>query len=164
MGCRSTTFAILTATLLLAGGAGVARAEDSVTVELGNRSDGSMFLTFDHRPVTAGKVTFHIKNVSKDMEHEFIVGRTALHLDELPLTGDGTQIDEEKALSEIHELEDLAPGDSGTLVVHLQPGHYVALCNLPGHALAGMATEFEVVPESGSLQTGAVAKPGTVTR
>jgi len=105
-----------------------------------------MFLTFDHEPVKAGKVTFVVKNVSKDMVHEFIVGRSNYHLDDLPMSPDGTRIDEEKALTESHEVEDLDPGETRKLVVHLEPGHYIALCNLPGHAMAGMADEFEVVP------------------
>lgn len=130
-------------------GPGVAFADDTVRVTLDDRPDGTMVLLMDHDRIEAGKVTFVVQNASQDMEHEFIVVRTDLGLDELPMTEDGTAVEEE-GLGELHELEELEPGKTDDLVLHLEPGHYVALCNLPGHFAAGMRAEFTVVaPEAG---------------
>jgi uncharacterized cupredoxin-like copper-binding protein len=38
----------------------------------------------------------------------------------------------------------MAPGDVKDFIVALDPGSYVAICNLPGHYQAGMFTSFTV--------------------
>ena len=47
-------------------------------------------------------------------------------------------------MNPIGEVEDVQPGESTTLVLTLEPGSYVLLCNLPKHFERGMATEFQV--------------------
>ncbi len=151
---RLTTLA-LAAALPVFAFSGIAVADDVVRAELGNRPDGTMYIKLDHQPVHDGKVTFIVHNASKDMEHEFVLGKTDLHLSQLPMNADGTEVDEEKAFSESRELEELAPGETRKLVVHLKPAHYAAICNLPGHAAAGMEVEFNVVPsEKKPARTG----------
>jgi len=139
--------AMLGAVLALIAGAlpGIARADTVVHVQLQNRDDGTMTMQFDHKKFEAGKVTFIVTNRSKDMDHEFLVAKTDLHVSQLPVTEDGTRVNED-ALAEIHELEGLPPGKEGELVLYMKPGHYVAMCNLPGHVAAGMAAEFTVEP------------------
>ena len=44
----------------------------------------------------------------------------------------------------VGETGDLAPGQSKTVSVTLKKGHYVLLCNLPGHYKAGQHTDFTV--------------------
>ena len=39
---------------------------------------------------------------------------------------------------------DIAPGDTPELELSLDAGHYVLICNLPGHYTQGMHSEFEV--------------------
>ncbi len=143
--------AILGAVLALLAGAvpGIAWADTVVHVQLRNQDDGTMTMQFDRTKFEAGKVTFIVTNSSKDMDHEFLVTKTDLHVSQLPMTEDGTRVNED-ALPEIHELEDLGPGEQGRLVLVLDPGHYVAFCNLPGHVAAGMAAEFTVTPSPAS--------------
>ena len=36
------------------------------------------------------------------------------------------------------EIEEIAPGETKSLTLTLQKGHYALVCNLPGHYKAGM--------------------------
>jgi uncharacterized cupredoxin-like copper-binding protein len=42
----------------------------------------------------------------------------------------GKEADETGA---VDEIEDIAPGAAERLTLHLEPGHYALICNLPGH-------------------------------
>jgi uncharacterized cupredoxin-like copper-binding protein len=42
------------------------------------------------------------------------------------------------------EVEDLARGSTKRLSLKLAPGHYVLICNRPGHYEMGMHTSFVV--------------------
>jgi uncharacterized cupredoxin-like copper-binding protein len=44
----------------------------------------------------------------------------------------------------VGEVEDLAKGRTKRLSLNLEKGHYVLICNLPGHYEAGMRTDFTV--------------------
>jgi uncharacterized cupredoxin-like copper-binding protein len=39
---------------------------------------------------------------------------------------------------------DIAPGENGTLTVHLRPGRYALLCVKPGHVAKGMRATIRV--------------------
>jgi uncharacterized cupredoxin-like copper-binding protein len=86
--------------------------------------------------VPAGKVTFVATNAS-DEAHEMVVVRTDKSAGRL-LKGD--EASEAGAVDEIGEFK------SGTkrLTLNLKPGHYVLLCNVPGHYKAGMYKNFIV--------------------
>jgi uncharacterized cupredoxin-like copper-binding protein len=92
----------------------------------------------------AGTVTFHVANIDTAVTHEFVIFKTDLSPDKLPLNSDGTVNEQGQGLTHIDEVSDLAPGASQDLTPTLQPGNYIALCNLPGYFKAGMYTVFTV--------------------
>ncbi len=83
--------------------------------------------------VKAGAVTFKITN-DGDKEHEFVVRKTDLKSDALPLNADGEVSEDAPELTEVGDPSEAAEIKSGssdtTLAVTLQPGHYVIFCNL----------------------------------
>jgi uncharacterized cupredoxin-like copper-binding protein len=91
-----------------------------------------------------GPVTFELTN-SGTVVHEFVVLKTDLGADKLPLAADGTTVDEAGAgasMTLVDEVEDIEVGATATLAVDLPAGHYVAICNVPAHYTSGMRTEF----------------------
>ena len=44
----------------------------------------------------------------------------------------------------VSEVEDIAGGKSKKLTANLKAGHYVLICNLPGHYKGGMRSDFTV--------------------
>jgi uncharacterized cupredoxin-like copper-binding protein len=111
------------------GGVGVTLADYSVTL--------------DSTSLSAGDVTFNVTNDAGQV-HEFVVVKTDLAEDALPLD-DGGDVDEEATeISPVDEIEDIEPGTSPSLAVTLEAGSYVALCNLPGHYEQGMHAAFTV--------------------
>ena len=84
------------------------------------------------RSVKSGQVTFSVTNAGTE-DHEFVIIRTPDQPGALPV--DGTQASE---AGHVDEIEGIHPGTDGSLSVDLPPGHYVLLCNLPGHYGAGM--------------------------
>ncbi|TPM36770.1 hypothetical protein FJ958_00865 [Mesorhizobium sp. B2-3-5] len=95
--------------------------------------------------VKAGKVSFRVKNSSKDTVHEMIVMNPADPGKPLPYVTVENRVDEDRA-GDKGEVSELDPGASGVLTVDLKAGRYVLVCNIPGHFAAGMWTEFIVKP------------------
>ena len=93
----------------------------------------------------AGKVTFKVKNDSKDTVHEMIVMFLADPKKPLPYIDAENRVDEDKA-GDKGEVSELDPGKSGSLTVDLKAGKYLLICNVPGHYGAGMWAEFAVKP------------------
>ena len=94
----------------------------------------------------AGPVTFHITN-SGTQAHEFVVVKTDKAADQLPTSSAGTEVEEDGAgLTVVDEAEDIAAGASTDLNITLEAGHYVLLCNVPGHYALGMHVDFTVAP------------------
>jgi uncharacterized cupredoxin-like copper-binding protein len=87
--------------------------------------------------VKAGDITLNLTN-NGDKEHEFIVRKTALKADSLPLITSGDdegRINEEAPeLTEVGNPSEVAVVPSGStglsLRLKLEPGHYVIFCNL----------------------------------
>jgi uncharacterized cupredoxin-like copper-binding protein len=52
--------------------------------------------------------------------------------------------EEAPGMTPIGEVEDVKSGESMDLVLTLEPGRYVLLCNLTRHFEKGMVTEIEV--------------------
>lgn len=84
----------------------------------------------------AGLVTFRVTNEGK-ATHEFVVVRTDLPADALPLGPDGLSVSED-AVQPLDELTEVPAGQTLELVLPLEPGSYVIFCNLEGHYLSGM--------------------------
>ncbi len=99
----------------------------------------------------AGSITFNITN-GGDKEHEFVIRKTDLKSDKLPLNADGEVSEEATELTAVGDPSELAEIKSGTsnnsLTVTLQPGHYVIFCNLHVddllHYKKGMRIDFDV--------------------
>jgi uncharacterized cupredoxin-like copper-binding protein len=92
----------------------------------------------------AGPVTFELTN-SGTVVHEFVVFKTDLAPDKLPMAADGATVDEEAAgasLTLVDEVEDIAVGATASLPVDLAAGHYVVICNVAAHYTSGMRAEF----------------------
>jgi len=101
-------------------------------------------IQLDTQNVKPGSVTFDVHNASDDkLTHELVVLRTDLTDGGLPVRKG--RVAEEK-FRKIGEVEDVAPGKSRTAVLQLVPGHYVLLCNKPGHYSMGMHTSLVVAP------------------
>jgi len=90
----------------------------------------------------AGPITFHIKNASAAELHEFVIIRTDLNADQLPMDADGNVAEDQ--LSSPGEKGDIAAGQGGDLTLALPAGRYLFICNQPGHFKAGMHTAFTV--------------------
>ena len=81
--------------------------------------------------VTAGRVTFVVKNIGKK-KHEFVVIKTNRAANALPI--EGREASEKGAVDEIGEI---GPGSTERLTLNLKKGKYVLICNLPGHYKRG---------------------------
>jgi uncharacterized cupredoxin-like copper-binding protein len=123
----------LVAALLLAGCGG----PQAVTATLNDTA-----IQVSPATLPAGTITFHIANASATELHEFVIIRTDLNADQLPLGADG-DVEEDK-LNSPGEKGDIAAGQSGDLTIALPAGRYMFICNQPGHYKAGMHTVFTV--------------------
>ena len=92
----------------------------------------------------AGLVDFAVDN-SGPSEHEFLIFKTDLPPDKLPLGSDG-RVDEaaDGAVKVFDSGSNISVNGSRTFHTALTSGHYVLVCNLPGHYAAGMHTSFTV--------------------
>jgi uncharacterized cupredoxin-like copper-binding protein len=110
------------------------------TVNVGESEDFHM--TLSTNTGTAGKITFHVTNNATDTVHEFVVVKSDLADDALPLGSDGNVIEDQ--VNHLDEVEDIQPGESKDLTMDLEPGNYVFMCNLPDHYKQGMHASFTV--------------------
>jgi uncharacterized cupredoxin-like copper-binding protein len=103
-------------------------------------------ITLSTDNVKAGEVVFHVSNDAEDQVHEFVVFKTDLAEDQLPLTAEGIVDEEGAGMAFINEVEDVAQGTSKDLTVTLEPGRYVLLCNTSEnlHYSHGMHIVFTV--------------------
>ena len=90
----------------------------------------------------AGAVTFAVHN-DGGVEHEFLVVRTNLALDALPLAAG--EVDESQ-VEVVARIEPFGSGETRSLTVDLTPSTYLLLCNVPLHYEAGMRIAFTVLP------------------
>jgi uncharacterized cupredoxin-like copper-binding protein len=90
------------------------------------------------KSVSAGKVSFTAKNAG-DMEHELVIIKTSTSASKLKVSNN--RVSEKGAVGEI---EDIAGGKSKKHTFNLKKGHYVLLCNIPGHYKGGMHADFTV--------------------
>ena len=87
--------------------------------------------------VQAGRVRITAANDGKTT-HEMVVLRTDKPAASL---GSGKRVSE---AGSVGEISDLKAGASGSKTFDLTPGHYVVICNLPGHYAAGMRADLTV--------------------
>lgn len=121
----------------------------ALTILSGCGGDGGIGVTLADFTVTpdedsapAGEVTFDVTN-DAEQTHEFVIVKTDLAEDELPLNDEG--VDEEgEGMEIVDEIEDIEGGSDQSLTVNLESGSYVLICNLPGHYAQGMHSSFTV--------------------
>lgn len=111
--------------------------------------------------VPAGDVTFEVSNAASDMPHELLVIRTDTQADSLPTDDSGNLMEDQ--LDIVGKAEDIAAGSSKTINVTLEPGHYVLVCNLPGHYSQGMHVDFTVEAAADTTSSGEAGTQATAT-
>lgn len=98
----------------------------------------------DKTAVPTGDVTFQVKN-GGTIAHEFVVFKTEDAADALPTASGANEVNEDDTtLASMGEVEDVAPGATKSFSAHLDPGKYVAICNVEGHYMSGMHIAFTV--------------------
>ena len=114
-----------------------ANADGTIHVKLTDN-----MIQLDPATVNAGRVTFEVNNATGgNTEHELVVLKTDMDDAHLPVhKGQVT----ESRFKKMGEVEDLAQGSTKHLSLKLAPGHYVLICNRPGHYEMGMHTSFVV--------------------
>jgi uncharacterized cupredoxin-like copper-binding protein len=138
----SITFALILIFLVLASGCstGKTAVKGSATNEI--KVDLTTYLiSLSQDTAKPGKVTFHVTNSAKEIVHEFVVFKSDLAAGELPTDAAG-HVQEDK-LQKVDEVE-VEAQEEKDLVVQMDPGHYVVVCNQPGHYAQGMYLNFEV--------------------
>ena len=114
-----------------------ATSTDKTTVKA---SLGEYFIKLDKSSIPPGSVRFDVSNDGK-IEHEFVVIKTNLAPDKLPVKGGEANEDVGPSPGEIPSVK---TGKKKQLDVTLKPGKYVLICNLPGHYKAGQSTGLSV--------------------
>jgi uncharacterized cupredoxin-like copper-binding protein len=99
-------------------------------------------ISLDATQVAAGDVTFNIHNDGPST-HEFVVIKTDLASDALPLNAEGNGVDEDQ-VDPVDEAEDIAAGADASFTATLEPGSYVVICNITSHYGAGMHAALTV--------------------
>lgn len=140
----ATTTTTAEGTTAASEGTTAAPAEGTVKVTLADVSATSMLLTPSPTSAPAGDVTFEVTN-SGNVEHEFVVIKTDLSLDNLPFDDSADEVIEDgEGMTPVDEIEEIQPGETKTLTVTLDAGNYVLICNLEGHFRMGMKATFTV--------------------
>ncbi len=98
----------------------------------------------DKTEIPSGDVTFQVANKGTIL-HEFVVFKTDDAADALPAASDEAEVNEDDpSLKSMGEVEDVEKGATKSFSAHLDPGSYVAICNVEGHYMAGMHVPFTV--------------------
>jgi uncharacterized cupredoxin-like copper-binding protein len=96
---------------------------------------------------SAGDIVFHVHNDATDLKHEFVIFKTDLPEDQLPVNDEGAVDEEGAGVTHIDEVE-VEAGQSADLAVNLAPGNYVLICNINDnnemHYAHGMHVTFTV--------------------
>jgi uncharacterized cupredoxin-like copper-binding protein len=129
--------ALLVTTALTGCASGPSKVDVSLTTYV---------ITLSTDSVKAGDVVFHVTNDATDLVHEFVIFKTDLPEDQLPLTAENIVDEEGTGITFINEVEDVEQGTSKDLTVTLEPGRYVLICNTAenNHYTHGMHIVFTV--------------------
>lgn len=128
---RRLVLSVLAAAMLVLAAAVPALAASSASETLSN------FKITGTSSAKAGSVTFKVKN-SASIEHELVVIKTNTPAAKLKVKNG-----EASEAGSVGEVE-LGGGSSKTLKLNLKKGHYVLICNVKGHYMAGMHKDFTV--------------------
>lgn len=100
--------------------------------------------------VQAGEIYFLANNAGPNDEHELVIIRSDLPIDELPTDERGFVPEDE--VDFIGEIEAFSPGTQASGTFDLEPGRYILICNIveledgewESHYRQGMRVEFTV--------------------
>jgi uncharacterized cupredoxin-like copper-binding protein len=129
-GIAATGAAALTAAILIP--ALSADAASSVSVKLTDFKIATSAKSASH-----GKVKFVVANKAS-MEHELVVIKTNTSAAKLPVKNG--EASEKGSVGEV----ELASHKTKSLTLNLKKGHYALVCNVKGHYMAGMRSDFTV--------------------
>jgi len=107
-------------------------------------------VTPDKTTVNAGAVSFSVTNDGPVDVHEFVVMKTDLAVDSLPVDANGNVDENGAGITLIGEIENIAVGASAEVTFDLVPGNYVLICNIwdageaEAHYAEGMRIAFTV--------------------
>jgi uncharacterized cupredoxin-like copper-binding protein len=139
-GIRLVTIVLLAAAVA----AGCSRGDAAPRGKVVDVHEHDFVMTAKVTTVHAGLVTFRVRN-SGPSTHEFLVDRTAVAADALPLRANAISVDEDsKLLHPVGSLGQIRLGATRELTLRLEPGRYVLFCNLEGHYRGGMFVTVEV--------------------
>ena len=95
--------------------------------------------------LTTGTHVIGLTN-SGSVNHEVVLFKTNLPANALPLKADGDVNEDSPLLTNVADSGEplKAGGTESFKTEHLSPGHYVAVCNLPGHYGLGMKLDVTV--------------------
>ena len=118
---------------------------------------GNFFVRPAMSTALEGAVNFRVFNGGTET-HEFVVVKTDLMAEQLPMNADGSFNEEGAGVEVIDENEAVEAGNTETLSVNLDPGHYILLCNIveaepdgtiESHFHEGMHADFNVASRTG---------------
>jgi uncharacterized cupredoxin-like copper-binding protein len=94
--------------------------------------------------LTAGNYVF-VDHNDGPSSHELVMWKTDLAAAQLPRGTDGKVNEDSPKLAKVLDSgSSLNPGEVRLISASLDPGHYVMVCNLPGHYNAGMHVDVTV--------------------
>src|SRR5579859_6472544 len=93
--------------------------------------------------VTAGLIDLAVNNTGPSA-HELLIFKTDAAPDQLPLQGGRVDEASDQMTKVFDSVDNIAPSTTKSFQAALVPGHYVLVCNLLNHYLAGMHTAFTV--------------------
>jgi uncharacterized cupredoxin-like copper-binding protein len=118
----------------------VGKAETEIDVSVSKRDSFSLDLSV--LTVPSGKVSFVTTGYDKDQLHELVVTRIDKKAKDLGPSDEAAGMVEEGGI--IAELENIKGGSKANMSLFLAPGHYVVMCNKPGHHAGGMFADLDV--------------------
>jgi hypothetical protein len=111
---------------------------------------GMMRLLLDRTNTPTGRISLVARNLGGAVHELVVLPLTAGHSAGARTIGADNRVSEAGSLGEASRScgpgtgNGIAPGTTGWVTLHLKPGHYEIVCNLPGHYRAGMYAELDV--------------------
>jgi uncharacterized cupredoxin-like copper-binding protein len=115
----------------------------TISVSLIDVSPTSMSLVPSAKSASAGTITFVVTN-NGTREHEFLVLETDIPATDLPVMSNDRVDEEGEGVENLGEIGSVKVGETKTLELDLDAGHYDLICNLVGHVRMGMVSDFDV--------------------
>ena len=111
---------------------------------------GMMRLLVDRASVPGGAVSLVAGNLGGSVHELVVLPLAAGHAAGARTIGADDRVSEAGSLGEASRScgagagNGIEPGATGWVTLHLKPGRYELVCNLPGHYRAGMYAELDV--------------------